>query len=150
MNHERIRELLALRVYGETDPEEERAIAAHLAECPACADFAAELGQDLGRARELRAQASLPDDWDANLAEATADLRRRSWRRELLLVGSGLAAGVLAMLAWSAIQSPRATAPAVANMNPDTPAFLRFQGDTPPPLATAGGPAARYLAWQAR
>jgi len=38
----------------------------------------------------------------------------------------------------------------VANANPDAPAFLRFQGNTPPPLATAGGPATRYLAWQAR
>jgi anti-sigma factor RsiW len=150
MMHVRIRELLALRVYGETDPEEERAIEAHLAECAACAKFAAELGQDLGRTRELRAEPSLPADWDANLADATADLRRRSWKRELLLVGSGLAAGVLAMLAWSAISKAPAHPPTLANANPDAPAFLRFQGDTPPPLATAGGPAARYLAWQAR
>jgi len=150
MMHVRIRELLALRVYGETDPEEERAIEAHLAECAACAGFAAELGQDLGRARALRAQASLPADWDANLADATAGLRRSTWRRELLLVGSGLAAGVLAMLAWSALSKPAANPPAVASANPDAPAFLRFQGDTPPPLATAGGPAARYLGWQAR
>jgi hypothetical protein len=54
------------------------------------------------------------------------------------------------MLAWSAIARPHAIPPTLAHANPDAPAFLRFQGDTPPPLATAGGPAARYLAWQAR
>ncbi len=150
MNHERIRELLALRLYGETDPGEEQAIAAHLDECRVCAKFAAELGQDLGRARALNAEASLPPGWDASLADATARLRRRHWTREALLVGSGLAAGVLAMLAWSAFANPHPRPSSLANTNPDAPAFLRFQGDTPPPLATAGGPATRYLAWQAR
>jgi predicted anti-sigma-YlaC factor YlaD len=150
MNHEQIRELLALRLYGEIEPDEERALVEHLRECRECARFARELEQGLGRTRELRETADLPAGWDASLADATARLRRRSWMREALLVGSGLAAGVLAMLAWSAFSSPRATVPSIASSYPDAPAFLRFQHDTPPPLATAGGPAARYLAWQAR
>ena len=146
MNHERMREQLALRLYGEIDPAEEQALAAHLRDCAACARFAGELEQGLGRARELPSEAALPAGWDARLAGATARVRRGAFTREVLLVGSGLAAGVLAMLAFHTSAKPAS----VASADPDAPAFLRYQGSTPPPLATGGGPAARYLAWKAR
>ena len=150
MTHEQIRELLALRLYGEIDSEEEQRILEHLRECRACASFARELEQGLGRVRDLHSSAELPLEWDTHLADTTAALHRASWARSALLVCAGLAAGVLLMLARGSFSRSHAVAPLVANANPDAPAFLRFQGNTPPPLATAGGPATRYLAWQAR
>jgi len=153
MNHEQIHELLALRLYAEIDTEEEHRLREHLALCAECARFERELQAGLGRARTLESRAAgsdLPSDWEADLADATAGLRRRGWVREVLLVGSGLAAGVLGMLAWSALSSPTASPQAIASTDPDAPAFLRFQGEEPPPPATAGGPVTRFLAWQAR
>jgi len=153
MNHEQIREWLALRLYAELDSDEERRLSEHLADCAECVRFERDLQAGLGRARPLELQAAssdLPPGWDAALADATAGLRRTGWRREALLVSSGLAAGVLGMLAWSAYSSPHASPPAIASTNPDAPAFLRFQGGEPPPLATAGGPGTRFLAWQAK
>jgi hypothetical protein len=137
----------------ETDTEEERGLREHLAACAECTRFERELQSGLGRARphHLRAAGSdLPPGWDASLADATAGLRRRSWAREALLVGSGLAAGVLGMLAWKALSSPHASSQAIASTDADAPAFLRFHGGETPPPATAGGPVPRFLAWQAR
>lgn len=153
MKHEAFRELLALRLYGEIDSDEERGLLLHLDQCRACADFARELESGLGRARALHAEAAtsdLPAGWEQGLADATDALRRRRWMREALLVGCGIAAGVLAMLLAASWRTPAAREVRVATLDPDAPAFLRFRGDTPPPLATAGGPATRFSAWQAR
>jgi len=153
MNHEQIREWLALRLYAELDTDEERRVCEHLADCAECVRFERDLQAGLGRARPLELQVvgpDLPPGWDAALSDATAALRRRGWRREALLVGTGLAAGVLGMLAWSAYSSPRASSPAIVSTNPNAPAFLRFHGGAPPPLATGGGPGTRFLAWQAK
>jgi Putative zinc-finger len=152
MNHERIRELLALRLYGENDSAESQILDEHLRGCPDCARFERELASGLGRARELRpAQTDLSADWEAGLADRTAALARGRWLREALLVAAGLAAGVLLMLALRPREEGDAGRDiAVRTAAADAPAFLRFQGDRPPPLATSGGPGTRFLAWQAR
>jgi hypothetical protein len=54
------------------------------------------------------------------------------------------------MLAWAAAGRPHSVPAGIASADPDAPAFLRFQQASPPPLATAGGPAVRFLAWQAK
>ncbi len=150
MKHDEIRELLALRLYDELEPDEQRSLEAHLRGCTDCARFANELEVGLGRVRIPEESPELPPDWDARLARSTATLRRRSWTREALLVASGLAAGVLLMIAWGSLARGPHDMRQLAHLDPDAPAFLRFQGDTPPPPATGGGPSARYLAWRAR
>lgn len=153
MKHERMRELLALRLYDEIEPEEQLELASHLASCIECARFAGELDSGLGRLREEAARAAdaqLPAGWDARLAAATSAHPRSIRARDLALVAAGIAAGVLLVLAWSALRPAPEASTGVARLDAEAPAFLRFRGDAPPPPATGGGPAARYLAWQTR
>lgn len=75
-DHETWRELLALRLYDELDPEEAARLAHHLAGCAACRDEAAAIERGLGSLipREHREADEPATELPADLARRTAEL----------------------------------------------------------------------------
>jgi len=105
--HDEIRELLALRLYGELDAEGHEQVARHLPGCEACTAFASELERGLGRlaARPDDAFDELPAGWRESVAIAA--LAERPARRSRLFPGWQLAAGFLLGLltAWALLRA---------------------------------------------
>jgi len=152
--HERPRELLALGLYGELAPGEERELERHLAACAVCRSFAAELDAGLGAlvpgrdAHDPDGVADLddlPPGWAERLAAAArAPAPSRATWNPLLTFAAGLAAGLLVM-AMVRVGSPSHhdvplaqgvfTNAGAPEIGPDL--------STPPPLATGRGPLAR-------
>ena len=100
MIHERMHELLALRLYGELDETEQRELEEHLTRCEACANYGEELARGLA---PLRAAADSthweapPQDWSVRVDELARTGSARPWGRLLTFV-AGAAAGVIATL----------------------------------------------------
>lgn len=156
MKHEDMHERLALRLYGELDPAESRALDAHLYDCEECRQFASELERGLGRVLAVRASArdALPPDWAERLHAATRDVATTAPRQSIpperlspwWAAAAGIAAGLL--LALSALRvggdesmnTPRGE---------ERSAYARYYGGTAPPLAASGGQWSR-LATQRR
>ncbi len=107
MSCETHREELALRLYGELEPAEARALEAHLESCDACRAFADELERGLGRlAGAAPPEAPVPaGPWSTPAAEIVGAARPR-WGRAPAwsLAAAGFAAGFLA--AWLGLATP--------------------------------------------
>jgi predicted anti-sigma-YlaC factor YlaD len=133
MNHATVHEWLTLRLYGELDEHEERALAAHLAGCAACRDFAGELARGLGSLPRAPArEAELPAGWSVSLAQRLATERRRRWLRPVLTFAAGLAAGLVHMTSTGAPdRAPHRVQPELARSTPFVPST-----SAPPPAAS--------------
>ena len=119
------KELLALRLYGELDPAEERALATRVAESSALQAYAAELEAGLGAVLRAPRPADLPAGWHERLrAEIAAEPSGRPWLGALV----GFAAGVLVTALLLAPDAP--------TERREVPAFRR--AEPPPPAATRG------------
>jgi anti-sigma factor RsiW len=149
--HERSRELLALRLYGELDLDERGELEHHLEACAACRAFAGELDRGLGRLVATPVSGDLPPGWGERLRAATSLGRRRPVASRWFGLGAaaGLAAGLA--LAWGlatlrpADSSGRSTLVA-SNGASSPPTQLDSSGA--PPRARDGGELAslgRYL-----
>ena len=141
MKHETYHELLALRLYGELDADEQERLARHLAECEDCARFARDLEATLGAvktAEESLRRDELPANWDERLCAAT---RPRRSLRPLATFAAGLAAGLL--VTWATRPGPPPAAPAgdpgirVVSNSGDARSFVARTD--PPPRATTPG-----------
>ena len=142
MNSERIRELLALRLYGELDPDQEAQLDTVLASSAEARELARELESVLGPLAARVAEGDdLPAGWRERLVERARgeSAPRRTWSPWLNAV-TGFAAGLLAM--WmiglyaggpSRIEVPGVTAERAT----------RFERAEEPPPATGRGPIAR-------
>ncbi len=165
--HERFRELAALALYGELDAGEAALLEEHRARCAPCRALRAALERDLGALARPAAADDLSPGWLEALRARVADEERatpsRASRRDLAAVGSagprawrsfgsglaaGLAASLLAFLAWRERAVPRVPTPA-----PATPAPLAgaaFARADPPPRASSPGPFAQIAALRGR
>jgi len=146
--HERVHELLCLRLYGEISDEEGEAVSAHLQECAACRAFAGELGAGLGSlAAAGAAPDELPASWRTDLAATVSLERRRERRGRLLTFAAGLAAGMALLIgARSGPTSVHPPSEHVAHF--DAPPFVPRAA--PPPRTTSQGTLARAGAWLRR
>lgn len=150
MNHEHFREQIALRLYGELDVDETRALDLHVGGCADCRAFEARLGDGLGRVRELartHGDVELPADWSERLREATRPSRRLSpWWTAV----TSFAAGILV----TALALHRGDAPASTSNDPrptaDESSYAHYLSETPPPPATGSGQLARLSAYLKR
>ncbi len=97
-DHERFRELLALRLYDELEEVEQHELASHLESCASCQRFGEELATGLGAVPRGGGDADvvLPDSWDRDLRDAIR-ATRPSALRTLTVFAAGLAAGLLVM-----------------------------------------------------
>jgi len=152
MKHESYHELLALRLYGELDANDERRLARHLAECEECALFARDLEATLGAVKtadERLRRDELPADWDERLRAATRPPRSL---RPLVAFVAGLAAGLL--VTWTARPTPPPSVPVgepstrVATSSDDEPSFVARTA--PPPRATTPGQLGQLRAYIGR
>jgi len=142
MKHEWMRELIALRLYGEV--EERDRLEEHLEGCADCRRFAQELESGLGtlaRASLATARAprddGLPADWTARLREATRPPPRAPWLRPWWTAVAGFAAGVVAAAVidrGSLGGTPSGPPPEAAATT-----WERFHGEKAPPLAKTEG-----------
>lgn len=106
MDHQRARELCALRLYDELDAEDLAPLEAHLAGCPTCSTFERELRAGLGSMLPRESPADLPPGWRERLERDVAPVPAApatglgGWAR--------LAASFLlgAALAWSLSGAP--------------------------------------------
>jgi anti-sigma factor RsiW len=148
MIHEKFRELLCLRLYGETDETERRALDEHLAGCADCRAYALELEQGLGALRARRAERDdLPAGWRERLGEVA---HARLSRGRLLAFVAGLAAGIAVAFALRtppASQEHSMPRTEVAELAGLPPFVLRAEA---PPLASVRGPFARLAELRAR
>ncbi len=143
MKHETFHELLALRLYGELSPDEERALTGHLATCEDCRAFGRELAGTLGVLAQTQAGArerDLPGDWTARLAGRIAVARRRRRLQPLATFAAGLAAGLVLMSVLRSPQGPLHPPPGGDAIAGAPPFVLRSD---PPPPATGRGQLAR-------
>ena len=135
MNDEKFRELLVLRLYGETSPEEDRDLEKALAASESLRRFNAGLECDLGRiVREAgaRGDPDLPPDWRMRLErEGTRIARRRSLRLPLAAAVAGFAAGAGLMWVLAGKSAPPAPAGPVR--------VSAYERDTPAPPARVKG-----------
>jgi anti-sigma factor RsiW len=147
-DHDDIHELLALDLYGELDTVQRARLGRHLAECPECREFAAELRQGLGRLAGAAVEGDLPSGWRARLQREVevAAPRARTPRGFALGAAAGLAAGIL--FAWGTLYltpgtPPVRPAPQFASNGSGSvpPMFAASVGA--PPNAQAGGELAR-------
>jgi len=142
------RERIALRSYGELDPDEARALEEHLASCEACARFAADLDATFGELRELRAEPAVPRPI------ASAPAPRRAAVLPWLV---GFAAGVVVTLlvragpgaATSGEGPERRSADAAPVVEP-APGPAWVESAASPPLASTGGSLAAIGAYLER
>ena len=139
MNHESMRERIALRAYGELGTAEEALLDAHLEACASCRRYAEEFARGLGAlvAGTREASDELPAGWSDRLGESTRASRPPARLRPWWTAAAGFAAGVVA-----AVAIPRGPAAKDAPVRPLT-AWERFHADEPPPLATTGGSSRR-------
>jgi predicted anti-sigma-YlaC factor YlaD len=148
MDHDKFRELLCLRLYGETDETERRALDEHLTGCADCRAYASELERGLGALPGRRAvRDDLPAGWRERLGEVA---RTRPGRGRLLAFVAGLAAGIavaLALRAPSASQEHSTPRTEVAELAGLPPFILRAEA---PPMASVRGPFARLAELRAR
>jgi len=141
MNHERIRELVALDLYGELDDDERRELDDALAGSEEARALAHEMRDGLGRLAshaEQRTRGDLPSGWREELRAAIDRERgRRARPWPLVAAGAvGFAAGLL-MAAWGTTRDPGSSGSGV-----DVP-VAAFERTTAPPPSTARGPLAR-------
>ncbi|MFN0243592.1 MAG: zf-HC2 domain-containing protein [Planctomycetota bacterium] len=156
MKHEDIHERLALRLYGELDPAESRALDEHLRDCEECRQFASELEHGLGRVVAVRTSArdELPPDWAERLQAATRDVATTAPRPSVAperlspwwAAAAGIAAGLLLALSALRVGGGETTN---APRGEERSAYAHYYGGTAPPLATSGGQWSR-LATQRR
>ena len=142
MTHESMRELIALRLYGEIDAGERERLERHLGTCAECRAYASEIEAGLGAlAGGTHEALELPGDWPERLREATREARRRAPIPVWWAAVASFAAGVLAaaMIGRGGTDGP-ASAPQPGRI-PTT--WERFHGEAPPPLATSEGQLAR-------
>jgi anti-sigma factor RsiW len=105
MNHETMRERIALRTYGELDAEEAAVLEEHLAACEECRRYGASFAEGLGRiaASARTASDDLPSGWSDRLRDATCESRAGSRARARIpswwTAVAGFAAGVVATAA---------------------------------------------------
>lgn len=151
---ERLRELLALRLYDELDEDERRELEALLVAHPAAAADERDLAAGLGRLRAAAGagdeDGALPAAWRARLDAALADEPRpaRRWSH-VLAFAAGLAAGLLLYaaprLAPDGRGARRPPAPLAVHTNAGAPAPRATlvgglaPGQAPPPASTRGG-----------
>jgi anti-sigma factor RsiW len=157
MKHDDIRQLLALRLYGEIDDAQRERVESHVAGCDDCRTFADELERGLGAVHAGRVeddgawidalQRSIERDEIGRSIEREEPVRRISpwW-----VAAAGFAAGLLAF--WLATRAgasheivPREEQTAQRVLSP----YEHFLGDTPPPRSDSSGGLTRlgeYLA----
>jgi len=126
MNHDAIRELLALRLYGEASPEEDQRATDHLQGCAACRAFALALDAGLG---------GLPrHPW----SRATAPARRHPVRLAVAAALLGYLAGGLFGPSFSAtsLSTPKG---AWGRAAVPTRASAELPSGQAPPAVTSGG-----------
>jgi hypothetical protein len=140
MNEDRYREWLALELYGELTPDEERELEAALADSASLQRLAHELERGLGvLARETvgRPRPELPEGWAERIRECTAVVpgagRFGGIRAAAVAAVSGFAAGVLLMLAFTSTGRPSGAPESGPNVE------ARFERDAPPPPARVKG-----------
>jgi anti-sigma factor RsiW len=139
MNHDLFREHLALRIYGELSPEEERGLEAHLASCAECRALRQGLERTLAglAALERSAPAELDARWSERQLAATEARPVRP--QPLAWFAVGLAAGLLAM---ALLRAPRDGAPAepalVVHSNAGRGVEFVARPDPPPPTTSRG------------
>jgi len=154
MKHESFRELLALRLYGEIEPDERDRLDEHLDSCADCRTFARELEDGLGSLRASpaeRASDDLPADWRERLRRASSDHASSSRSLRWWSSIAAFAAGILAALIVTrggdapAPRGDRAATGLVASNDKagELSIYSRFHGATPPPLASTEGQLAR-------
>ncbi len=148
MNHETMRELSALRLYGELDGGELRELELHLAECAECRRFAEELERGLGSLVTPRAtQGDLPADWTTRLERAVRSPVRARAGTPWLAAAAGFVLGAFAL--GIATRATHSSSP-LRSVAPDdivASAFSRFDGATPPPSATTRGQLAQLSSY---
>lgn len=143
--HDRCREALALRLYGDVEPAESAFADTHLAGCTACRDEAAALDATLGRlvlARAGRADAGYRER--AGAPESPAQIRgRRRWFGRAGLVAASFAAGVALTLALAPLERGRNLGPSAGTRDDlgaiPAPAPSSFSRAAPPPRAPTNG-----------
>jgi predicted anti-sigma-YlaC factor YlaD len=100
--HTYMRELLALRLYGELDDAGRARLDDHLTHCAACRAFDVELERGLGQLASAVPERDLPSGWRERLERQVAQPALRTWRPSFGLGAvAGLAAGVL--IAWGVV-----------------------------------------------
>ena len=161
-DHETFRELLALRLYGELEPDESARLARHLTDCAACREEAGALERGLGSripSSAVEPATELPED----LARRTAALAGTVYSEADAGLGSGPETWIAALVGFAAgavfalglrpdgasgrpvppaprpiVQTTWSTAPV------EEPAdAARFERSDPPPPAPASGTLAR-------
>ena len=153
MNHDTLRERLALDLYGELDEAETAELEAHLESCGDCRALRAELARDLGALAEEERQSRAfeealtldPERVSAIAAEAPAGGLESGaeWSRIALAFAAGMlvTAGLQALRARGATELP----PGFERL-PDAALDSTFRRAEPPPPATRAGPAGMLAA----
>lgn len=149
MNHATWREHVALHVYGELEPLEQRALLQHLDACAACRALERELRATLGASAAAtpgpgsagstaNAAADSSADLDLALRRVSERVRATTRARPAATFWLGLALGAAAgiALAWLAL-TPRA--PEHRGAHGSEPLASAWQRSAPPPLARGGG-----------
>jgi anti-sigma factor RsiW len=145
--HEHFRDLIALRLYAETDEDESTRLEAHLATCAACARYAVEIEAGLGsipRSSGARADLDLPRDWMDRLRESSAELEPRRRVLPWWTVAASFAAGAIASLVLAHRVPPQSPS--------DDPlsTWNQFHRAEPPPIATTAGQLGRLSGYLRR
>ena len=154
MKHEAFREMLALRLYGELEPDEQARLDQHLRMCADCRSFASELESGLGSLRAVRVERAsdeLPADWRERLRRSTIDEPRRArlspwWSSAAAFAAGILVATILARRGGALAPRGEGSAGGLVARNDgarELSIYARFNGATPPPLASTEGQLAR-------
>jgi anti-sigma factor RsiW len=136
--HDRYRDQLALRLYGELDQAETQDLEGHLADCLHCRSWALDLERGLGilASPGHPPAAALSAAWTDRLhAEIERQLPSPSRRAALLVPALAFAAGILVTLLFSRPASLEPARPSV-EIAPQSQSFARM---TPPDRAPTRG-----------
>lgn len=143
--HDRCREALALRLYGDAEPAESAFADTHLAGCAACREEAATLDATLGRLVLARAERAEAEDRERQgvLESRARNSGRRRWFGRAGLVAASFAAGVALTLALIPPARDHTPGPSTG-MRDDlrttkTSAAPSFSRAEPPPRAPTSG-----------
>ncbi len=139
LNCERNRELMALALYDELEPDEKGRVTAHNQTCEACTEFERTLELGLGELLDTSAQEpDLPGGWRESLRDAVRHSpgpRVPRW----MIAAASFAAGVLLS---ASVRGPVAELPVIAELSRvDGPAWS--ESSSPPPHANTRGPLAQ-------